>query len=195
MTNVELITIHELLRDPMYREYFTKAPKLPDHYVSNPEAMPWKLYVLKRGEDKWRTKRFHTYREGFAGLKKMLPIIENGSLNCPALSFMPPIKNFRVKGKYLDAAKKKPMMKTKVWQPKLEADQPKHNWCPHCRRPSIFIFANKPFISPSGTKIPMGEPMMRCMICGASERVVDLRDPLSHQKWDSDRPSVFELIK
>ena len=191
MTNVDLITIQELLRDPQYREYFTKAPKLPEPYLRE-DAMPWKLFVLKRGEEKWRTKRFHTYRDAFAGLKKMLPIIDNGAINCPPLSFMPPVKTYRVKGKMVG---KKPMMKTKVWQPKLDTDQPPHSWCPYCRRPSLFIYANKPFVSPSGARIPLGEPMMRCMICGSSERVVDMRDPLRHQQWDSNRPVIYDLIK
>lgn len=190
-SSVELITIQELLRDPQYRVYFTKVPQLPDHIANNPTAMPWKLYVLKKDEDKWRTKKFHTYGEAFAGLKKMLPRIENGAINCPGLSFIPPIKNYRLKGKMEN---KKPAMRTKVWQPRIDADLARHNWCPHCRRPSVFNIATKPFISPSGHKIPLGEPMMRCMICGASERVVDLRNPLSHQRWDLNRPTIYTLL-
>lgn len=187
MTNVELITIKELLRDPQYRDYFIKAPKLPDHMTNNPAILPWKLYVLKRGENNWRSKRFHTYREAFAGLKKMLPVIDNGAINCPALSFLPPFKNYTIKstGKQV----------TKLWQPKIDSDMADHKWCPHCRRPTIFHMAMKPFVSPSGTKIPLGEPMMRCMICGASERVVDLRNPMSNQKWDLNRPKFYTITK
>ena len=78
MSTIEMITIRELLRDPQYREFFTKVPKLPDHYTE--ENQPWKLYIHKPGEAVWRSKKFGTYSEAFAGFKKMLPNIDNLAL-------------------------------------------------------------------------------------------------------------------
>lgn len=182
---VDLITMDELLRDPQYREYFLKPPVLPDHY-SAPGIKPWKLIVLKKGETKWRSKKFATYQEAFAGFKKMRPSIENAAINCPALGFMPPFKTYRIKGKF--DRYKRPLLRTKVWTPRIEADMASHNWCPHCRRPSIFDLATKAIVTPQGQALT--EAMMRCMICGASERIVDLRHPETHQRWDANRPKV-----
>lgn len=178
--SIELITIKELLRDPQYRSFFTKVPELPAHYT--PENKPWKLMILKQGERAWRSKRTGTYEEAFAGLKKMLPLITNGAINCPALGFRPPTKTYRIKGK--TDAKGNPILKTVIWRPQISADMEQHHWCPHCRRPSIFHIATLNRPQSGQYKIPTGEPVNRCIICGVSERVIDLRHPELEQGWD-----------
>lgn len=188
--SLELITIRELLRDPEYRTFFTRTPKLPDHY--GPANLPWKLIILKPGETAWRTKRFGTYGEAFAGLKKMLPTIENGAINCPPLGFAPPIKHVRIKGKYeMVRGKQRQVVRSLVWKPKLEGDMETHYWCPHCRRPSIFRTAVVT-IKPKGNFSSMaGDPATRCIICGVSDRIVNLRHPENAQQWDSTRTKVI----
>lgn len=190
---LELLTIRELLRDKQYKEYFLKVPKLPDFYT--PDRLPWRLYVLKEGETKWRMKRFGTYTEAFTGFKTMLPKITNAAINCPSLSFMPPIRNVRLKGKYrvVQGGHKKQIIKTLVWKPAIDSDMEKHDWCPHCRRPTVFRWAATKARVYEGYTLPADEPAMRCMICGASERIVDLRNPLNAQKWDPNRPKIYEL--
>jgi hypothetical protein len=185
--SIELITIKELLRDPQYRAYFSKVPKLPSHYT--PENKPWKLMVLKRGEVAWRSKRMGTYQEAFEGLKKMLPLITNAAINCPPLNFMPPVRTVRLKGKF--DRKGKQVLKSIIWRPAIDADMEAHNWCPHCRRPSIFKVAVTTSKNRGGFAMPASEPALRCMICGASERIVDLRHPENHQKWDPNRPRIY----
>lgn len=182
-----MITIHELLRDPQYRAYFLKAPKLPDHYT--PEMKPWKLAVLKHGESVWRTKRFGTYREAFEGLKKMLPTIADGAIISPALGFMPPTRTVRVKGK-IDPKTKKQLIRTTLWRPQLDGDEATHYWCPHCRRPTIWKVAGLNRPARDGFVLPKGEPINRCTICGTSERVVDLRHPENNEGWNINRVKV-----
>jgi len=181
---IDLITIQELLRDPQYRSYFSKVPKLPEHYT--PANKPWKLIVMKRGEQMWRSKRLGTYQEAFAGLKKLLPIIDNAAINCPPLGFMPPTRTVKLKGKVDKNGK--PVIKTLMWHPAIGADMETHNWCAHCRRPSIFrvaTYTNKNQAAPV-------EPALRCIICGASERIINLRHPEKHQQWDMNRAKVSE---
>lgn len=184
---LELITIQELLRDPEYREYFKKVPKLPPHIMR--AGKPWKLMVLKKGESVWRSKRFNTYADAFAGLKKMLPSLENAAINCPSVGFMPPVKNFKLKKRDRWG---NVLLVTKAWQPPITDDMEPHYWCPHCRRPSVFRIA-----VPKSTRMgetyftPTPEPALRCMICGASDRIVNLRDPLDAQKWDPNRPIIY----
>lgn len=183
-----MITLKELLRDPQYRTYFSKVPKLPAHY--KPENKPWKLMILKPGEKAWRTKRFGTYSEAFAALKKMLPVIEDATINCPALGFMPPIKTVRLKGK--TDKKGKPVLRTIVWKPQLTDDMETHYWCPYCRRPSIFKIATIAPRMRNGYVLPSPEPKMRCSICGASDTLIDLRNPTNTQQWDINRPKIME---
>lgn len=192
MSTLEMITIRELLRDPQYKEFFLKSPQLPEHYT--PAMLPWRLFVQKEGETKWRAKRFGTYKEAFDGMKRMLPVAHDAAINCPALSFIPPVKTVRIKGQF-DPKTKKQLMKTIVWKPRIEADMADHTWCGYCRRPTIFRVAavnvtrkNSPVV------IPVGEPALRCSICGASERIINLRSPLTAQKWDENKPYIARRV-
>lgn len=182
----ELISIKELLRDPQFRKYFLSVPELPDHYT--PDKKPWKLYVLKEHEEVWRTKRFGTYREAFDGFKAMMPEMKNAAINNPALSFMPPVRNVRVKGKTNNRGK--PLIRTVVWRPQLDGDMSPHIWCPFCRRPSIFRYALPKRVTGQFI-LPQAEPAMRCIICGSSENIVDTRTPTNAQGWDVNRPRIY----
>lgn len=189
--SLELITLKELLRDPQYRAFFTKVPKLPEHYT--PENKPWKLMILKPGEHAWRSKQMGTYQEAFRALKKLMPDIENAAINCRPLTFMPPTRTVRIKGKFETVrGKQKPVIKTIIWKPQITADMADHNWCGHCRRPSIFTMATTSAKrSASGFVSAPGGPAIRCVICGASDRIIDLRNPANHQQWDPNRPKIY----
>lgn len=184
--STELITIRELLSDPQYKAYFTQVPKLPAHYTV--DNLPWKLMVLKPGEHAWRTKRFGTYPEAFAGFKRMLPTIENAAINCRPVGFLPPTYRVRVKGQF--DKKGKQLIAHRLWKPQITEDMATHNWCPHCRRPTVFIMAVLPPRHREGFDIPFSEPALRCGICGISERMVDLRHPENSQNWDVNRVRV-----
>lgn len=184
---VGLITIRELLRDPQYKAYFVKVPKLPEHYT--PDSLPWRLLVLKQGEHIWRGKRFGTYEEAFAGMKTMLPKIENAAINCPGLNFMPPVRTVRVKGKV--DAKGKPIIKTLVWKPRLEADHEAHYWCGYCRRPTIFVDKGLGARMLNGGRLPASRVAFRCSICGSNSQLMDIRKPENNQQWDLQRPRFY----
>lgn len=195
MTSLEMITIQELLRDKQYREYFLKAPKLPEHY-NRPGMLPWKLYIQKPGETIWRAKRFSTYRDAFEALKKLMKsgTVGNAAINCPPLAFIPPVRNVRLKG-VIDKQTKKQAIQTIVWKPRIESDMADHLWCGHCRRPSIFRVAAVNINRKDAKYIlPVGEPALRCSICGASERVINLRNPLTAQRWDPTRPYIAKRV-
>ena len=183
-SNVGLITIRELLRDPQFKAYFVHVPKLPEHYT--PDAMPWRLLVLKKDEHTWRGKRFGTYEEAFAGFKKMLPVIENAAINCPGLNFVPPMRTVRVKNRVDE--KGKPLIKTLVWQPRLEPDHQAHHWCAYCRRPSVFIDRGMGAKMLNGQRLPAARIALRCMICGSNSELMDIRKPQNNQAWDLARP-------
>lgn len=185
------LTLRDLLKDETYKKFFMTIPVLPAHYT--PESLPWKLMVLKHGETQWRVKRFGTYQEAYAGLKKMLPLCEDGVINCPGLDFQPPQKVFKVKGKFHTTGRLagKPVLTTRPWRPQLDGDMPAHNWCPYCRRPTVWgYYTTHPQMTRQrmgNFRLPLDSTLLRCGICGASERVVNLRQPMSAQGWDLTR--------
>lgn len=190
MTEPGQITIRELLRDPQYRAYFTAVPVMPDHYT--PDSLPWRLFVNKRGETKWRSKRFGTYREAFAGMKKMLPNINDAAINCPGLNWQPPMKTVRLKGKFYETGKLKgqPILRSVVWKPRLEPDMAQHHWCAFCRRPTVFVNKGMAARMLNGLLLPATRVMFRCSICGAHEEIMDIRKPENNQAWDLTRTRV-----
>lgn len=187
----DMITLRELLQDSAYKQYFLKVPKLPGHYT--PESLPWKLMILKVGEKQWRVKKFGTYPEAFEAVKKLLknPDIFDMVINCPGLDWQPPIRVFKAKVKGKLDKNNNPVIVTRaqVWKPKIDSDMQPHNWCPYCRRPTVFKYFET---HPSMTKQRVGRrgsgvdpTLLRCTICGASERLVDLRHPTNQQNWDT----------
>lgn len=183
----DMITLRELLGDPIYKKFFTTIPKLPPHYT--PESQPWKLMILKPGESQWRTKKFGTYSEAFKALKRVLPYSADATINCPSLAFQPPIRMVKVKGR--TDAKGDPILRAMVWKAKIDADMATHYWCGHCRRPTKFGYFD---IHPAMTRQRTGRmgprvnpTMLRCFICGASEFVTNIRNPERNQGWDVNR--------
>lgn len=186
---IELITIRELLRDPEYRKYFTTVPKLPDHYT--PDTKPWKLMVQFKGEHIWKAKRFGTYVDAFKGFKKLLPKIDNAAIVNPALSYQPPVRKVRIKGKFETIrGRQVQQVRVIVWKPKLEPEMGEHHWCPYCRRPSIFRELALPAKRNHGFIMPVSSVQLRCIICGTSERLIDIRNPLNAQQWDESRMKI-----
>lgn len=192
----DMITLRDLLKDPQYKQYFLKVPTLPGHYT--PETKPWKLMALKRGEVQWRTKRFGTYREAFEATKKLLknPDFFDVVINCPGLDWQPPIRVFKAKVKGKTNKDGSPLIVTRatVWKPMLDADMPNHHWCPYCRRPTKFGYFETHLAMTKQRMGRMGSAvdptLMRCTICAASERLVDLRHSANHQNWDLNRVRV-----
>jgi len=188
---VGLITIRELLADPEYKKYFTTVPQLPDHYT--PETKPWRLLLQLKGDSTWKSKRFGTYKEAFAGFKLVLPKIQDAAINCPGLNFNPPMRTVRVKGKFHTTGKQQgqPIVKTIVWKPRLEADHLQHYWCAYCRRPSVFVVKGMAPRMINGFRLPATHVAFRCGICGSNSNLMDIRQPQMNQRWDVNRPKFY----
>lgn len=185
-----MITIRELLKDPHYKEFFCTVPVIPDHY-NREDNKPWRLIIQLKGERHWRTKRYKTYREAFKAFRKVLPKVNDATINSPALDFQPPLKVVRVRGQFFTSAKGKKTQKTKsvFWKPTLPINEhEEHNWCPYCRRPSVFDrMDSHPLLSTRTLGgVGIDPSLFRCTICGASEILVNLNKPQLHQRWDKN---------
>lgn len=174
-----MLTIHDLLEDSQYKEFFCKVPELPPHLTA-PGKTPWRLIVQLKGEHHWRMKSFASYAQAFKALKKLLPRVHDAAINCGGFGFEPPQRVVRVKGKYFvgqDGVKRQ-VTKLVTWKPKIPMDEfEEHYWCPYCRRPTAFrYFTQHPIL----TKRRLGglgvDPSVRrCSICGASENIIPLK--------------------
>jgi hypothetical protein len=179
---MSMLTIHDLLKDPVYREFITKRPELPGPYTA--ERKPFRLFVLLKKDHKWHTQRYGTYNEAFAALKRFLPHALDATINLPAIQTKGLHKVVRLKGQYFERVDKKGkvtrIQKTKEipWKPVMPIDEfEEHHWCPYCRRPTVFRRMLRHHALPTKkiAGVPIDPALMRCTICGASENIVDLR--------------------
>jgi hypothetical protein len=123
----------------------------------------------------------------------VLPKIQDAAINCPALGFAPPMRTVRVKGKFHTEGrlKGKPVVKTLVWKPRLEADHLQHHWCAHCRRPTIFVDKGMAAKLLNGYRMPATRVAYRCSLCGTNAELMDIRQPQRNQAWDLNRPRYY----
>lgn len=169
------MTIHELLADPVYRSYFCRVPRLPPHPEGRP---PWRLFVQLKGEQRWRSKNYETYAEAFKAFNRLRKEgkIHDAAINCRRASFPPPVAMVRIPGKYVRGSdgKERPAHKRMDWKPLIPEDVLPHDWCPWCRRPTVFrYFSSHHALNSLG--MPIDSSVMRCHICGASTRVATYR--------------------
>lgn len=166
-----MLTLRELLEDKVYREYFTSRPILPANI--HPDLKLWRVYVQRETEGPWAKKEFHDYVQAFKFLKPYLKTCHDATIQSKGIAFAPPFKVVRVvrKGKPVLDDKQKPVVRRVVWRPLMPTDEQPHRWCPYCRRPTVFAWFAKHHAFPKGYTI--ATPYQRCVICGASERLVD----------------------
>lgn len=165
-----MISLRELLKDPIYKKYFTTLPELPASAFKC-STPPWR--VIYRDESGWKARNASSYREAFSVLKGSNFI--DGAITCRRIQFDPPIRRVRLKGKFymLPDGTKQQVVKDIVWKPKLPGDETWHNWCPYCRRPTVFSYYRKHHALK--TSVELDPSVLRCAICGVSERIVTLR--------------------
>lgn len=169
------LTIHDLLEDPQYKAFFCKIPVLPESPSIKP---PWRLFIQLKGDKRWRIKDFDTYPEAFNFLKKKLKagVVHDAAIHCRRFSYPPPVVMKRIRGKYVRGSdgKERPATKRADWKPKLPDDLERHDWCPWCRRPTVFKYYTRHHALQK-IGLPIDPSVARCNICGASTRIATYR--------------------
>lgn len=160
----EQVRAHTLLKDPIYRKWFAKVPYLPK---SARGGQPWYLY-LQRGQDgRWSRAGLTTYAAAYKWVVNHHGEVHDFAIVSKRKSYLPPIYRPKVEinGKMEPARKK-------VYWTNYPSN---HNWCPYCRRPTIFReFTKHHAINPvhkSMGLFSMG-PQIRCTICGIRQEGV-----------------------
>lgn len=163
-----MLTIHELLEDKTYKEFFLKPPAMPVVYRQQ-QMKPWRLYVQREADGGWAKKDFATYVETFKAFKKYRPDVHDASITSRAVAFAPPHRFVRIKGQYREVVKggkktKIQVVKLVVWKPKLPPEESAHEWCTYCRRPTIFRYFSRHHAF--GKEMSITQEELRCSICG-----------------------------
>lgn len=154
-----MITIHELLEDPIYRKYFSTVPKLP----AVPRlAPPWRLY-LKNTEGRWLKLDCEQYAQAFKVFKANRDKAIDAAIVCRPMTLPPPTKVVRVKGKYVNGVQ---VTREVLWQPNLAGEDDAHSWCGRCRRPTVFKFFTQHHAFRGEQTQLMDPSVRRCVICG-----------------------------
>lgn len=165
-----MISMRELIKDPVYRAYLDKEPFTPAHAGSPHTSGQWVVYVRYRASGPWTRKTFRKYKKA---LKYFNLALEEGAYD---LSFgnrriylKPPMRKARIKGKYVIGSDGVKRQATKMveWLPKLGDSPGVHRWCGFCRRPTVFkVYRKHPAV-----KLPELTPRPRCCICASSEEI------------------------
>lgn len=150
-----LIPLREQLRDPVFRKWMAKPPKLKVVGANK----PWIVYVQKEVDGGWALRRFQEYGDAYRFIAARINDFPDLTLNCGRQQFKPPI----IVG---DSGK----LVYRLPQLQVPPDVP-HIWCPYCRRLSIFKSFSRHhalrIIGRSGKwqSFPI-RYIDRCMICG-----------------------------
>jgi hypothetical protein len=181
----------DLLREhPVLKEMFRQRVPTPSH-LRRAGAKPWRVYVQREANGKWARKDFATYPEAanFA-LRLMRDGVWDFTVHAKHASFKPPGRwvNLTKNGKpvYLTKGEGKNKVYVlrdgkKVRKQKFVAMHmpPGHEWCPHCRRPTVFRWFRKhhAFTPREGSEfVQVCDPSpLRCTICGIRESSINWR--------------------
>lgn len=130
-------TFAELLKDPIYRSYVLKAPRLPGNSTN-----PWRVWGI-RHDDKWAGKLFPTYSEAFGLVKKMLKDTDTYRdvvLTCRPVAFRQPLG----------------LSHSDDWA-----------WCGHCRRPTVYRRMTRHVAMKKWAVVDYDPDLKRCFFCAA----------------------------
>ncbi len=166
-----MIPMSELLTDPTYRRFLETKPETPEAASARSMSPQWVVYIQKDVNGPWGKRSFRKYKKA---LKFFQAWMERGchdaAINNKRIAFDPPSRFVRIKGKYVEGSDGKRRQATKrvVWRvpARLAMDQPEHEWCRYCRRPTVFKYYSK-----HKRLGVVRQDVRRCCICGAAETI------------------------
>lgn len=137
------LRMRELLRDKTFRRYFAKQPRLfrpqrIDQQLGK-DHWPWFIYVQKTEGSRWQRAKVPTYAKAFEHARTMLKDgVWDLAIHSRRASYAPPDD--------------------------YEFAQ-SHDWCPYCRRPTVFWYFRTHHALRKFKHYDLSE-QPRCTICG-----------------------------
>lgn len=140
----------QLLDDKIFRKWMARKPKIKTVGFTE----PWCVYVQKEVDGGWARKLFQEYKEAYQFIAAHINDFSDLTLNSRRQLYQPPV---------VIGHKGKPVYR--LPQLRMMPDAP-HQWCPYCRRLSIF----KPFARHHALPGMILRYIPRCMICGIPQQ-------------------------
>lgn len=135
---IEPPALSELLRDPIFKPYLLRTPRLP---AGARTAEPWRVWGI-RHDLKWAGKLFPTYADAFVLVKSMLRDTDKYQdvvVTCRPVAFGPP-EGFRVPTGL--------------------------DWCGYCRRPTVYR-RTRSHVAMKKWPVISDDDVKRCYYCAA----------------------------
>jgi hypothetical protein len=152
LSKVRQITFAALLDDPVYEKWFEQPPLL------DRELTRWRVYAKLKRKDPWRKADFAKWTEAHAFVAAGWREWYDCALVCRNHPHRPPV--VRVGGKRHYHA---PLLTI-----------PNHQWCPYCRRPTVFAWFTQHHAFTTISPLPWRK---RCGVCGIAQEAIKRYQP------------------
>lgn len=174
-----MITLIELLEDPVYRAFFTTVPKT---LVPPQGRKPWQVLTRTTSTGPWAKQEFAKYAEAFRFLAPQIKqgAVHDAAIRSLSIAFAPPERRAKVSkgGKPVMVKSTTGLLVHKTvtvrWKPRFPIDEfENHIWCTYCRRPTVFRWF-KTHHAIRGTVLDgLTDPTYKlCTICGSREEFI-----------------------
>lgn len=147
--STEQVTLRQLVGDPIYRQWLKTPP-----VGGFPKYTKFKVYVQREKNGPWARRSFDNFRDAYEFLAKHLKKWHDAALVATNYASRPPV--VRVNGK------------RRYYAPMLEMTG--HDWCPYCRRPTVFGHFSQHHAFPPHLK-PLAFKR-RCGVCGIADTAI-----------------------
>jgi hypothetical protein len=143
------VTLHELVKDPVYRQWLKTPP-----VGGFPQYTKFRVYVQRERDGRWAKRDFYDFKTAYNFLAKHLREWYDATLVTTNYASRPPVVRVNNKRAY--------------YAPMLTMEG--HQWCPHCRRPSVFdFFATHHAFTGHFKPLPFKR---RCGVCGIADTAI-----------------------
>lgn len=164
----EQITLRELLRDPVYKAWFLKKPKLKT------ASQRWRVWVKLPGKG-WAHRDFPTFNEAMKWFVPRFKQMEDAAVACLSVESKPPVVRTGFKTVVIKKVNPRTAEVTRVKQKvpirQLWSNLPgrvpaEHRWCGYCRRPTVFGWYKHHHALP----LVFASYERRCRVCGVKQK-------------------------
>jgi len=164
--STEQVTLRELVKDSVYRQWLRTEP-----VGGFPDFVKFRIYVQRERGGRWAKKDFDDFKSAYNFLARHLKEWHDAAFVARNHACRPPVVRVpgKVKKKIGKQIKVVPGFVRQYYAPILSIDG--HQWCPYCRRPTVFDFFSEhhAFFHTNLRPLPFKR---RCSVCGIAETAI-----------------------
>lgn len=147
--STDQVTLRQLVEDPIYRKWLKTPP-----VGGFPKYTKFRVYAQRERDGSWAKKDFENFKDAYTFLAKNLREWHDATLCTINYQSRPPVIYVNGKRRY--------------YAPMVLMEG--HDWCPHCRRPSVFgYFHTHHAFTGHFRPLPFKR---RCGVCGIADTAI-----------------------